>query len=193
MGTKSDSTGSGTSSSRARLSGRLVRSMRRRPIRSTIASFAAWLLATVVGVFISDAIVPGFDVDRPYGPFGFAIVLAVVGVVLQPILVAIGVRLGWPAVLALAVGSQALVVLVTASLLPDAHVDGFWSAFLASWVIGIAGALVGWFSTAGTDEALVARLVSSARRRPVALDDPECPASCSSSWTASPSLSCRCR
>ena len=175
MGTKSDSTGSGTSSSRARLSGRLVRSMRRRPIRSTIASFAAWLLATVVGVFISDAIVPGFDVDRPYGPFGFAIVLAVVGVVLQPILVAIGVRLGWPAVLALAVGSQALVVLVAASLLPDAHVDGFWSAFLASWVIGIAGALVGWFSTAGTDEALVARLVSSARRRPVALDDPELP------------------
>ena len=60
-------------------------------------------------------------------------------------------------------------------MLPDADVDGFWSAFFASWVIGIVGALVGWFSTAGTDEALVARLVSGARRRPVLLTDPEIP------------------
>ena len=135
----------------------------------------AWLVATVLGVLVSDELVSGFSVDRPFGPLVFAAALAIVGVALRPLMVVIGVRLGWLAVLVLAVGSQALVVAVTANLLPDAHVDGFWSAFLASWVIGIAGALVGWLSTAGTDEALVSRLVSRARRRPVSLPDSEIP------------------
>ena len=142
---------------------------------STLVSLLAWLLASVAGVWVADELVPGFSVERPLGPFLFAVVLAVVGIGLQPVLVAIGVRVGWPAVLVLAVGSQALVVALTAAVIPHAHVDGFWAAFLASWVIGIVGALVGWFSTAGTDEALVARLVSGARRRPALLDEPEVP------------------
>ena len=140
-----------------------------------MVSLLAWLLVTVAGVLVADEIVPGFSVERPVGPFAFAVVLSVVGIGLQPLLVVIGVRVGWPAVLVLAVGSQALVVALTAAVLPHAHVDGFWAAFLASWVIGIVGALVGWFSTAGTDEALVSRLVAGARRRPAVLDDPDVP------------------
>ena len=152
-----------------------MRSMWRGRAWSTLAALVAWMLATVLGVLASDELVPGFSVDRPVGLFVFAAALAIVGVAMRPILVAVGVRLGWLAVLVLAVCSQALVVAVTATLLPDAHVDGFWAAFLASWVIGIVGALVGWVSTAGTDEALVARLVSGARRRPASLSDPELP------------------
>jgi uncharacterized membrane protein YvlD (DUF360 family) len=163
------------SSARANLSNDLARSMWRGRAWATVVTSVAWVLAIMLGVLASDALVPGFDVDRPWGPLAFAAALAIVGVALRPLLVAIGVRLGWPAVLVLAVGSQAFVVAVTANLLPDAHVDGFWSAFLASWVIGIVGALVGWLSTAGTDEALVARLVSGARRRPVPVTDPDVP------------------
>jgi hypothetical protein len=54
-------------------------------------------------------------------------------------------------------------------------VDGFWAAFFVSWIIGIVSTAVGWISTAGTDEALVGRLVASSRRHPVQVDNPQLP------------------
>ncbi|MEV0288024.1 MULTISPECIES: phage holin family protein [unclassified Kribbella] len=130
-------------------------------------------MATALAVLLADAIVPGFHADLPLAPLGFAIVLGLAGVLLQPLLVAGAVRLGWIGVLVLALVGQALLVLVAAWLLPGVQVDGFWDAFFVAWIIGIVGTVVGWLSTSGTDEALVERLVSSARRRPVKLDDPD--------------------
>ncbi len=163
----------GTGDHRSELAGSLAHGVRHRPWYSSLASAALWLVATALAVLLADAILPGFHADVPFGPLGFAVVLGIAGLVLQPLLVAGAVRLGWFGVLLLALAGQAFIVLVAAWLLPDVRVDDFWSAFFVAWIVGIVGTVVGWLSTAGTDEALVQRLVSSSRRRPVKLDDAE--------------------
>ncbi|MGW1339519.1 phage holin family protein [Kribbella sp. NPDC002412] len=162
-----------TAGRRSELAGRLAHGVRHRRWYSSLASAALWLVATALAVLLADAIVPGFHADRPLGPLGFAIVLGIAGMTLQPLLVAGAVRLGWVGVLFLALVGQALIVLVAAWLLPRVRVDGFWPAFFVAWIVGIVGTVVGWLSTSGTDEALVERLVASGRRRPVKLDDAE--------------------
>ncbi len=83
------------------------------------------------------------------------------------------VLLGWAGVLLLAFVGQAAVVLVAAQLLPCVEVDGFVTALLVAVVVGLVGSVASWFSTAGTSQALVGRLVASARRRPAVVEDPE--------------------
>jgi uncharacterized membrane protein YvlD (DUF360 family) len=165
----------GTSQNRAALAGHLARSARSRSWYSWTASLVLWLLATVLAVLFCNWVVPGFHADTPWGPLGFAVVLGVAGLLLQPLLVAGAVRLGWVGVLLLVLVGQALIVGVAAWLLPRVHVDGFWPALLVSWIIGIVSTVVGWISTAGTDEALVGRLVASSRRHPIRVDDPQVP------------------
>src|SRR5262245_57216335 len=162
-------------SRQAALAGQLVHSARHRPLSSWLASAVAWVVATALAVLLADAIVPGFHVDLPWGPIGFAVVLGVVGLILQPLLVAGAVRLGWVGVLVLALLGQAAVVMIAAWLLPSVRVDDVWSALLIAWIVGIVGTIVGWLSTSGTDEALVSRLVRRGARRRAALADPELP------------------
>jgi uncharacterized membrane protein YvlD (DUF360 family) len=156
---------------RSELAGHLAHGVRHRRWYSSLASTVLWLVATVLAVLLADAIVPGFHVDLPFGPLGFAVVLGISGLALQPLLVAGAVRLGWIGVLLLALVGQATIVIVAAWLLPGVQVDDFWSAFFVAWLVGIVGTIVGWLSTSGTDEALVERLVSSGRRRQMKLDD----------------------
>ena len=99
--------------------------------------------------------------------------LALVGVVLQPLLVWAAVRLGWLGVLLLAFVGQAAIVLLTAAILPHVTVDDFWTAFLVAVVVGLVSTVLGWFGSAGTEQVLVSRLVASAQRRPAKLADPE--------------------
>ncbi len=162
-----------TADRRSELAGRLAHGVRHRRWYSSLASAVLWLVATVPAVLLADAVVPGFHADLPLGPLGFAVVLGIAGFALQPLLVAGAVRLGWVGVLLLALAGQASIVLVAALLLPRVQVDDFWSAFFVAWILGIGATIVGWLSTAGTDEALVQRLVSSGRRHPVTLDDAE--------------------
>jgi hypothetical protein len=160
---------------RAKLAGSLARGSRDQPWSARIASLSTWLIATVLAVLFCDAVVAGFHAEVPWGPLEFAVLLAVVGYLLQPLLVAGAVLIGWIGIILLALVGQALVVGVAAALLPRVSVDDFWSAFIVSWIIGIVGTIVGWISTAGTNEALVGRLVARARRRPALVDDPELP------------------
>jgi len=134
-----------------------------------------WLVAVTLAVVICDWAVPGFHTSWPWGPLLFGVVLTVVGMVLQPLLVAGAVRLGWFGVLALAFVGQALIVALAAKVLPDVEVDDFWSALLVAVVIGLAVTVLGWFGTAGTGGAFVGRLVAASRRHPVTVDDPEVP------------------
>ena len=93
--------------------------------------------------------------------------------VLQPVLVGFAVRLGWLGVLLLAFLGQALVVFIAAWLLPMVTLDDYWSALVVAIVVGLVGTLLGWIGSAGTSQVLVGRLVSTHRRRPVVVDDPE--------------------
>ena len=160
-------------SSTARVAGALARESMRRPWYTYAISYAVAVLLIVPAVWLCDWILPGFHVAEPGWPIVFAAVLALVGVVLQPLLVWAAVRLGWLGVLLLAFVGQAAIVLLTAAILPHVTVDDFWTAFLVAVVVGLVSTVLGWFGSAGTGQVLVSRLVASAQRRPAKLADPE--------------------
>ena len=136
-------------------------------------SLLARLAVTSLAVVVCDWVLPGFQTDAPEGPITFAVVLGIVSLVMQPLMVGGAVLLGWAGVLLLAFVGQAAVVLVAAQLLPSVEVDGFVTALLVAVVVGLVASVASWFSTAGTSQALVGRLVASARRRPAVVEDPE--------------------
>ena len=160
-------------SSTAQVAGALARESMRRPWYTYVISYAVSVLLIVPAVWLCDWILPGFHVAEPGWPIVFAAVLALVGVVLQPLLVWAAVRLGWLGVLLLAFVGQAAIVLLTAAILPHVTVDDFWTAFLVAVVVGLVSTVLGWFGSAGTEQVLVSRLVASAQRRPAKLADPE--------------------
>ena len=165
--------GGRSSSSSARISADLARESWRRPWYSQALSFLVWVAVSVPAIWLCDWILPGFHTDRPGGPIAFAIVMGIIGVVVQPVLVGAAVRLGWLGVLGLTFVGQALVVTLTAWVLPDVKLDDFWTAFVVAIVIGLVSTLLGWVTSAGTSQVLVGRLVASSRRRPPKLGDPE--------------------
>jgi uncharacterized membrane protein YvlD (DUF360 family) len=160
-------------SATALVAGALARESMRRPWYTYVISYAVSVLLIVPAVWLCDWILPGFHVAEPGWPIVFAAVLALVGVVLQPLLVWAAVRLGWLGVLLLAFVGQAVIVLLTAAILPHVTVDDFWTAFLVAVVVGLVSTVLGWFGSAGTQQVLVSRLVASAQRRPAQLVDPE--------------------
>jgi hypothetical protein len=163
----------GDGDARSALASEIARDNASRPMRVQAASFLMWIGATTLGVVLCNTLVAGFHASWPTGAIGLAVVLGVVGVLLQPLLVAGAVRLGWFGVLLLALLGQALVVAGAALLLPNVRVDDLLSAAIVAVVIGVAGTVAGWFSTAGTSGALVGRLVASSRRHPFRVDDSE--------------------
>ena len=161
------------SAAAAQVAGELARETWRRPWYSQVISCLVSLLVIVPAVWLCDGLLSGLHVDEPGGPILFAAVMALIGVVLQPVLVWAAVRLGWLGVMLLAFVGQAVIVLVTAAVLPHVSVDDFWTAFLVAVVVGLVSTVLGWFGTAGTSQGLVSRLVTSARRRPATLADPD--------------------
>jgi uncharacterized membrane protein YvlD (DUF360 family) len=144
-----------------------------RPWYSQLFAYLLWLLVTVPAVWICDWLLPGFHTDRPWGPLVFAAVMGAIGVLVQPVLVGVAVRLGWVGVLVLTAVGQALIVVLTALVLPTVTLDDFWTAFVVAVVIGLVGTGLGWITSAGTSQVLVSRLVASTRRRPTKLADPD--------------------
>lgn len=160
---------------RSELAVRLASDSLDMPWSARIASLLGWLIATVLAVLLCNEVVSGFHADVPWGPLEFAVLLGATGLLLQPFLVAGAVRIGWLGIILLALVGQALMVGIAAWILPRVRVDDFWAALFVAWIIGIVATIVGWLSTAGTNEALVGRLVSGARRHPAVVDDPELP------------------
>src|SRR3954453_23902432 len=160
---------------RAALTSHLSKSVATRPWRSQLRSLIVLLLVLTLAINLCDWVVPGLHVEQPWGPFGFAVAIAVVGLLMQPLLVGGAVRLGWLGVLAVAFFGQALIVLVAAVPLPWVTIDDFWTAFFVTIVVGLVGTVTTWFGSAGTSQALVGRLVASTRRHPVHLEDADLP------------------
>ena len=162
-----------TGSGRVQVAGELTRESFRRPWAAQLGAYVMTVLVMVPAVWICDWALPGFHTGPPGGPLLFAAVLALVGLVLQPVLVGAAVRLGWLGVLLLAFLGQALVVMIAARLLPMVTLDDYWTALVVAIVVGLVGTVLGWIGSAGTSQVLVGRLVSTHRRRPVEVDDPD--------------------
>jgi len=120
---------------------------------------------------ITGALLPGFSASSWWSYAAVAAVAGAVGLVLRPVMVEVSARVGWLAVLLVAVGGQALVMYVAILSVPGIESTA-WTAFSATWVSAIVGTLMSWATTAGTDDGLVTSLARRARRqKPVS--DPE--------------------
>lgn len=130
----------------------------------------AWASSTVA-LMITGALLPGLSASSWWSYTAVAAVAGVVGLVLRPVLVEVSARVGWLAVLLVALGGQALVTYLAILYVPGIEATP-WTALSATWVSAIVGTLISWATTAGTDDGLLTSLARRARR-PRAVPDPE--------------------
>lgn len=149
-----------------------VGTTRRRRVRLTdiIRLLAAWASATVA-LIVTGALLPGLSATGWWPYLAVAAVAGVVGLVLRPLLVELSARLGWLAVLLVALGGQALIMYLAILYVPGIESTPL-TALVATWVSAAVGTLISWATTAGTDDGLVTSL-SRRARHPDAIADPE--------------------
>jgi hypothetical protein len=130
----------------------------------------AWASSTAA-LIVTGALLPGLSATSWWSYAAVAAVAGAVGLVLRPALVEVSARIGWLAVLLVALGGQALVMYVAILYVPGIESTA-WTAFSATWVSAIVGTLISWATTAGTDDGLVTSLAKRARRQK-AVPDPD--------------------
>lgn len=100
-------------------------------------------------------LLPGVNASGLVSMLWLVVLVAGVGTLLRPVLLAVASVLGGYGALLLGMCVQAIVMYVALSLDPDAHVSSFAMAFVASWVAAALSALVNWLADAGTDDAFI--------------------------------------
>ena len=135
----------------------------------------AALVAAAAGLAVADWLLPGLTVESWSALLAGALALGVVGALVRPALLWLATHLGWVGALLLALLGNALVVAAVVALLPGIMATSFWPVFWASWVIAAAVTAIAWLTTAGTSQAVTARLIRQARRHPRTVDDPDLP------------------
>ena len=110
------------------------------------------------------AVLPGISARAGWDVLLATVLLGLVAAVLRPMFAAVAVRLGWAGVFAGWLLTQAALMYVALSVTPGIHVDGFWAAFVASWVYAILMSVASWFVTTGDRSTVVAHLLRSTRR-----------------------------
>lgn len=135
------------------------------------------VLGSALGLGIASLVVPDFDIGGAERALAGAVLIAVAGAVLRPVLVQLAVLLGWVGAVLLGLTGQAVIIwLVVWDFIGETHNPPFWSVFVASWVVAAVSTGFVWVATAGTDDAVTAVLLGRARRgRTPRLDDPEVP------------------
>ncbi len=130
----------------------------------------AWA-SSALALLITGALLPGLSASTEWAYVAVAAVAGVFGLVLRPLLVEASARIGWLAILLVALGGQALVTYLAILWVPGISTTP-WGAFIATWVSAIVGTVISWATTAGTDDGLVTSLQSRVRRRST-VPDPE--------------------
>lgn len=127
---------------------------------------------SALALAISALVLPDLSAATPWSWVLASAVSGVFGLLLRPVLAELSARLGWLAVLLVALAGQAAILYGTMLLVPGIQ-STFASAFLASWISAGVGTALGWLATAGTDDALVMTLLRGGRPQPVS--DPDVP------------------
>ena len=132
--------------------------------RSDVWRAVLALVASSLGLALAGWVLPGITFDGAWPVVLVALVMAVLGLLFRPVLVAVATPLGMVGALVLALLGQALVAYVALSVVPGVRVDSFMAAFWATWVVAGVATLASWVLTAGTNDAVFTPLVRGARR-----------------------------
>ena len=135
------------------------------------------VLGAAIGLGIASLVVPEFNIGGAARALAAAVLIAVVGAVLRPVLVRLAVLLGWVGAVVVGLAGQAFIIwLVLWDFTGKTDNPPFWSVFLASWVVSAVSTAFVWVATAGTDDAVTAGLLRKGRRsRQPALEDADLP------------------
>jgi uncharacterized membrane protein YvlD (DUF360 family) len=130
----------------------------------------SWITGTL-SLMVAAGLLDGLSATTPLAYAAVALVVGVAGLVIRPVLVEVSARVGWLAVLPVAVAGQALILYGATLVVPGIHTT-FGPAFAACWLTAGVSTLIEWATVAGTDDALVTALARRSRRRD-AVSDPE--------------------
>ena len=149
------------------------------PVQRTLAGrlfglLWAWLLGSVA-LGLTFLLVPGLTAESWWAVMLAALVVAVAGWLLRPILDALALPLGWVGVVLIGLFAQAVVMYVALQITPGVHGTSWWHVFAASWVYAAVATLVGFIDQVDEDEVFLAHVVRAALRRNkgVSLQDPD--------------------
>ncbi|GAB1644803.1 alkaline phosphatase family protein [Krasilnikovia sp. MM14-A1259] len=138
-----------------RVSNRLRRALRSALVTFVVLSLTLWLM-------------PGVRSTDVFDTLGLVVLVAVVGAVLRPLLLAGVIALGgWGAML-LGVVAQVTIIAVALELDPSKRVSGFPGVVLAAILAVIFAAILDWMADSGSDDTFVQeaqRLMRGVRRR----------------------------
>jgi uncharacterized membrane protein YvlD (DUF360 family) len=107
---------------------------------------------------------PGLSASNGWSVLLAALLLGLFGVVIRPAVAALMTRIGWIGVLAGWLLAQAALVYLALAVTPGIEVDGFWTAFWASWIYSVLISIALWVVTAGRTEAVTRHLLWVNRR-----------------------------
>src|SRR3954470_12141328 len=109
-------------------------------------------------------VLPGLTADNGWSVLFAAVLLGLFGVVIRPAVASLMARIGWVGVLAGWLLAQAALVYLAFAITPGIRVDGFWTAFWASWIYSALISIALWVVTAGRSEAVTRHLLWVNRR-----------------------------
>ena len=138
--------------------------------RPTLARMRGLLRSAVTSFIVLAGtlwLMPGVDANGLSAVLWLVLLVACVGALLRPLLLALATVLGGLGALLTGASVQTIVFYVALRLSPDAHLSGLPAAFAASWIAVALAAIVNWLADSGTDDAFLTearRLMRKVRR-----------------------------
>ncbi|HWG98981.1 MAG TPA: phage holin family protein [Pilimelia sp.] len=135
--------------------------------RLTVARAGSLLRSGATSFVVLSAtlwLLPGVNASGLVGILWLVVLVAAVGALLRPVLLALATVLGGLGALLLGACLQAVVMYLALWLDPAATVSHFGMAFLAAWVAAALSAAVNWVVDAGTDEGFLSETLRGMSR-----------------------------
>ncbi|WP_425567872.1 alkaline phosphatase family protein [Plantactinospora mayteni] len=136
---------------------RLVRA-ELRAWRPTLARLLGLLRSAVTSFVVLAGmlwLMPGVDAYGLSAVLWLVVLVACVGALLRPLLLALATVLGGLGAMVVGASVQTIVMYVALRLAPDAKISGLPAAFVASWIAAVLATLVDWLTDSGTDDVFV--------------------------------------
>jgi hypothetical protein len=135
-----------------------------RPTRPRVIALLRSVITSFVVLSVTLWLAPGVDSEGLVGILWLVAVVAAVGMLLRPPLLALATVLGGFSALALGACVQTLVFTVALRLAPRTELAGLPAVFVASWIAIVVAAVINWLADAGTEDAFVAEVIRLMRR-----------------------------
>ncbi|WSA82867.1 alkaline phosphatase family protein [Micromonospora sp. NBC_01796] len=126
--------------------------------RPTLARVTGLLRSAVTSFVVLAGtlwLMPGIDVNGLTAILWVVVLVAIVGALLRPLLLALATVLGGLGAMIVGASLQTIILYVALRLAPDADLSGLPAAFAASWFAVALAAIVSWLTDSGTDDAFV--------------------------------------